>query len=145
MQTQVPWSNDPNQPPQQVVVGGTQPQVLAGQPINQQVIYVQAPAFKPNPNYRHISYIIIAGGILLSIAFGVMADISGTYVGQLTNSMCCGALGIACILDAMYYNDKSTWQQQTGADTTSTTIGMIADIIFGIICLGIAFLILLGF
>ncbi|MDP6324986.1 MAG: hypothetical protein QF722_04270 [Candidatus Thalassarchaeaceae archaeon] len=147
MQTQAPWSSGDSQTPGQVVIGAGQPQVITGQPTNQQVIYVQAPAFKPSPNYRHISYIVIAIGIGLSILISVMAEISGLgsyFATQLTNTMCCGSLGIACIVDAMYYNDKSNWQQQTGADTTSTTIGMIADIVFAVICLGIAFLFLLG-
>ena len=127
MQSRSPWGNDSNQP------------------TNQQTTYVQAPAFKPSPNYRHISYIVIANGIGLSILLSMMAEISGLDLFLLPNSICCGSLGIACIVDAMYYNDKSNWQQQTGADTTSTTIGMVTDIIFAIICLGLAFLFLLGF
>jgi hypothetical protein len=60
-----------------------------------------------------------------------------------TYSICCGSLGIACIVDAMYYNDKSNWEQQTGAGTTGTTIGMIGDIIFAILSLGMALLFLI--
>ena len=145
MQTQAPWSNDSNQQPQQVVVGGTQPQVLAGQPINQQVIYVQAPAFKPSPNYRHISYIVLGIGILTSLLLGFFSGINGSdMLASLGNSMCCGAVGIACVLDAIYYNSKSNWQQQTGASTSGSTIGMIADILFGILAFGMALLYLIG-
>ena len=145
MQTQAPWSNDPNQPPGQVVVGGAQPQVLAGQPTNQQVIYVQAPAFKPSPNYRHISYLIIGCGVLLSLGIWVLTELLGTGgFEELTNSMCCGSLGIACIFDAMYYNDKSTWSKQTGASDSGSIIGMVANIIFAMICLGMALLFLLS-
>ena len=144
MQTQAPWSNDPNQPPGQVVVGGAQPQVLAGQPTNQQVIYVQAPAFKPSPNYRHISYLIIGCGVLLSLGIWVLTELLGTGgFEELTNSMCCGSLGIACIFDAMYYNDKSAWSKQTGASDSGSIIGMIANIIFAMICLGMALMFLL--
>ena len=143
MQTQAPWSNDPNQPPGQVVVGGAQPQVLAGQPTNQQVIYVQAPAFKPSPNYRHISYLIIGCGVLLSLGIWVLTELLGTGgFEELTNSMCCGSLGIACIFDAMYYNDKSAWSKQTGASDSGSIIGMIANIIFAMICLGMALMFL---
>ena len=145
MQTQAPWSNEPNQPSDQVVVGGAQPQILAGQPTNQQVIYVQAPAFKPSPNYRHISYIVLGIGILTSLLLGFFSGINGSdMLASLGNSMCCGAVGIACVLDAIYYNSKSNWQQQTGASTSGSTIGMIADILFGILAFGMALLYLIG-
>ena len=147
MQTQAPWSNDSNPPSGQVVIGGTQPQVLAGQPTNQQVIYVQAPAFKPSPNYRNISYIVISVGILLNIAIAFLSYLNGNDgdgIQILGNSMCCGSIGIACLLDAMYYNDKSNWQRQTGADSGGSTIGMIVDILFGLLCFGIVVLLLIG-
>jgi len=145
MQTQAPWSNDPNQPHQQVVVGGTQPQVLAGQPTNQQVIYVQAPAFKPSPNFRHISYMVLGIGIAIAVLLSVISGIDGSEIAyRLANSVCCGAVGIACILDAIYYNSKSNWQQQTGASTSGSTIGMVADILFGILAFGMALIYLIG-
>ncbi|MEC8927034.1 MAG: hypothetical protein VYB17_02100 [Candidatus Thermoplasmatota archaeon] len=145
MQTQAPWNNDSNPPSGQVVIGGTQPQVLAGQPTNQQVIYVQAPAFKPSPNYRNISYIVLSVGILLylsTIFLNVVAG--GDEFYTLGNSMCCGSIGIACMLDAMYYNDKSNWQRQTGADSGGSTVGMIVDILFGVLCFGMVVLMLIG-
>ncbi len=145
MQTQAPWSNEPSQPSDQVVVGGAQPQILAGQPTNQQVIYVQAPAFKPSPNYRHISYIVLGIGIVTSLLLGFVSGINGSEISyRLGNSMCCGAVGIACVLDAIYYNAKSNWQQQTGASTSGSTIGMVADILFGILAFGMALLYLIG-
>ena len=145
MQNQAPWSNEPSQPSDQVVVAGAQPQILAGQPTNQQVIYVQAPAFKPSPNYRHISYIVLGIGIVTSLLLGFVSGINGSEISyRLGNSMCCGAVGIACVLDAIYYNSKSNWQQQTGASTSGSTIGMIADILFGILAFGMALLYLFG-
>ena len=144
MQNQPPWSDGAPQQPNQVVIGGVQPQTISGQPTHQQVIYVQAPAFKPNPNYRHISYMILGIGIILSIAVSFFGGMIEEYwIVKFTSSMCCGSIGIACIVDAMYYNDKSNWQQQTGADTTGTTIGMIVDIVFAILCLGMALLYLI--
>ena len=143
MQTQAPWSNDPSTPPGQVVVGGAQPQVLAGQPTNQQVIYVQSPSFKPSPNYRHISYLIIGGGVLLSLGIWVLTEFLGLgSMEELTNSVCCGSLGIACIFDAMYYNDKSAWAKQTGAGESGSVIGMIFNIIIAMVCLGMALMFL---
>jgi len=139
MQTQPPWANESNQPAGQVIVDGSQ--VLAGQPANQQVIYVQAPAFKPSPNYRHISYIIIGVGIILSLAISFLTEMLGTGgFEDLTNSMCCGTLGIACIMDAMYYNDKTAWAKQTGESSSGPVLGMITNIIFAMICLGMALL-----
>ena len=140
MQTQPPWANESNQTTGQVVVGGTQPHILTGQPTNQQIIYVQAPSFKPNPNYRHISYIVLGLGIVFWLLLSFISGTGSEIAYRLGNSMCCGAIGVACILDAMYYNDKTNWQKQTGSDTASSTVGMIADIVFAIACLGMALL-----
>ena len=144
MEAQAPWGG---QQPEQVTIGASQPQsqpqpqTIVGIPANAQVIYVQAPAFKPSPNYRHISYMVLGIGIVLSFTVGLM-DLAYEAIAS---SMCCGAIGIACMLDAMYYNDKSNWQQQTGGDTSGSTIGMIVDILFGVLCFGMALLYLIGF
>ena len=143
MEAQAPWGG---QQPEQVTIGASQPQsqpqqqTIAGIPANTQVIYVQAPAFKPSPNYRHISYMVLGIGIVLSFTVGLM-DLAYEAI---SSSMCCGAIGIACMLDAMYYNDKSNWQQQTGGDTSGSTIGMIVDILFGLLCFGMALFYLIG-
>jgi len=143
MEAQAPWGG---QQPEQVTIGASQPQsqpqpqTIAGIPANAQVIYVQAPAFKPSPNYRHISYMVLGIGIVLSFTVGLM----GWAYEAIASSMCCGAIGIACMLDAMYYNDKSNWQQQTGGDTSGSTIGMIVDILFGLLCFGMALFYLIG-
>ena len=144
MEAQAPWGG---QQPEQVTIGASQPQsqpqpqTIAGIPANAQVIYVQAPAFKPSPNYRHISYMVLGIGIVLSFTVGLM-DLAYEAIAS---SMCCGAIGIACMLDAMYYNDKSNWQQQTGGDTSGSTIGMNVDILFGLLCFGMAlFYLLIG-
>ena len=143
MQAQSPWGNEPTKSTAQVVVGGTQPQVLSGQPTNQQVLYVRPPSFKPSPNYRHISYIIIGFGIIFTLVASFLTNLTGVGIfGQLTNSMCCGFLGIACIMDAMYYNDKSAWERQTGGKDSSSILGMITNIILAMISLGMALMFL---
>jgi hypothetical protein len=143
MDAQAPWGG--SQQPDQVAIGATQPQTIAGIPANTQVIYVQAPAFKPSPNYRHISYLVLGIGIVLSLLFAFISGIDGSEMAyRLGNSMCCGSIGIACVLDAIYYSGKSSWQQQTGANTNGTTIGMIADIIFAVLAFGMALLFLIG-
>ena len=142
MEAQAPWGG---QQPEQVTIGASQPQsqpqpqTIAGIPANAQVIYVQAPAFKPSPNYRHISYMVLGIGIVLSFTV-VLIDLAYEAI---SSSMCCGAIGIACMLDAMYYNDKSNWQQQTGGETGGSTIGMIVDILFGVLCFVMALFYLL--
>ncbi len=148
MEAQAPWGG--GQQPGQVTIGvpqpqpQPQPQTIAGIPATTQVIYVQAPAFKPSPNYRHISYLVLGIGIVLSLLFSFISGMGSEIAYRLGNSMCCGAVGIACALDAIYYSGKSSWQQQTGADTSGTTIGMIADIIFAVLAFGIALLYLIG-
>ena len=149
MDAQAPWGGA-GQQPDQVTIGASQPQpqpqTIAGIPANTQVIYVQAPAFKPSPNYRHISYLVLGIGILVSLLFAFIAGIDGSEMAyRLGNSMCCGAVGIACVLDAIYYSGKANWQQQTGADTSGTTIGMIADILFALLAFGLALFYLIGF
>ena len=139
MDAQAPWGG--GEQTDQVTIGATQPQTIAGIPANTQVIYVQAPEFKPSPNYRHISYLVLGIGIVLSVLFFGTGSEVGYILG---NSMCCGAVGMACVLDAIYYSGKSSWQQQTGADTSGTTVGMIADIIFAVLAFGMALLYLIG-
>ena len=150
MEAQSPWGG--GQQPEQVTIGAsqpqpqTQPQTIAGIPANTQVIYVQAPAFKPSPNYRNISYIVLSVGVLLYFGTVFLSMMAGEGEGfyALGNSMCCGSIGIACMLDAMYYNDKSDWQRQTGAETGGSTIGMIVDILFGVLCFGVVVMLLIG-
>ena len=93
---------------------------------------MQAPSFTPSPNYRHISYLILGIGIFLSITISLIGDLmygwGGGALGRSTCSICCGSLGIACIVDAMYYNEKSNWEQETGVNSSSTTVGAILDI-----------------
>ena len=147
MEAQAPWGG---QQPEQVTIDASQPQsqpqpqTIAGIPANTQVIYVQAPAFKPSPNYRNISYIVLSVGILLYVVTVFLNMVTGGdefYI--LGNSMCCGSIGIACMLDAMYYNDKSNWQRQTGSDSGGSTVGMIVDILFGVLCFGMVVLMLI--
>jgi len=142
MGAQAPWGG---QQPDQVTIGVSQPQpqpqAIAGIPANAQVIYVQSPAFKPSPNFRHISYLVLGLGILLT----VLLSATGSEVGYIFgNSMCCGSIGVACVLDAIYYNGKSNWQQQMGADTSGSTVGMFADIVFAVLAFGMALLFLIG-
>ena len=76
MQTQAPWEGSETQPQGQVVAGIPQQQVLVGQPANPQIVYVNAPAFKPSPNFRHMSYMVIGLGVILSFLVVVMSEMA---------------------------------------------------------------------
>ena len=118
-------------------------QPMMGVNPNQQanVVYV---SFNPSPNYRHISYIFLAisivGSIVASVIFGGPEEGGETAVCMIYTA-CCFPLGIACILDAVFYHTKKTWHENTGSDSTGSTVGMIFDIIFAVFCFGMVILI----
>mgnify|MGYP001165095458 FL=1 len=120
-------------PVSQVVGAPMGGQVIA--PMGGQVIYVH---FKPSPNFRHISYMVLGGGLLLSF-IGMMLSYNsssfedGFFLLNCASSICCGSISIACVLDAMYYSSKIKWQQSTGAQTGGSTFGMVVDILFAFI------------
>jgi hypothetical protein len=118
-------------------------QPMVGNP-NQQanVLYV---SFNPSPNYRTISYIFLAISVVGSI--GVAAISGGTNNSGSDTAVCmiytacCLPLGIASILDAVFYHTKKSWHENTGTDSTGSVVGMIFDIIFAVICFGLLILI----
>ena len=136
MEATAPWPVEEKKKPQQVVVGSTIPQqqVLTGQ-VGQQVIYVPNPTFKPETNFRHISYIVMASAIAVLVFFGFFG---GDFDGACG---CCFLIfGIGLMFDAAYYNSKATWQSEQGKSTTGSIIGLLADVLFGFICLALAFI-----
>ena len=98
------------------------------------MIYVH---FKPSPNFRHISYMVLGGGIILSVvamAIGGNGDFEDSFFFiNCASSICCGSISVACVLDAIYYSSKIKWQQSTGAQTGGSTFGMVVDILFAVI------------
>ncbi len=139
MEAEAPWSSDETKPPPQVVVGTTKPQqqVLTGQ-VGQQVIHVPNPTFKPDTNFRHISYIVMTAGIGVYVLLGFFL-----FEEDLAYGLCCFIWAIGLMLDAAYYSSKATWQSEQGQSTTKTTLGLIGNVLFGFGCLAIAFFILL--
>ena len=119
-------------PVSQVVGAPMGGQVIA--PMGGQVIYVH---FKPSPNFRHISYMVLGGGIILSVvamAIGGNGDFEDSFFFiNCASSICCGSISVACVLDAIYYSSKIKWQQSTGAQTGGSTFGMVVDILFAVI------------
>ena len=122
----------PGAPVSQVVGAPMGGQVIA--PMGGQVIYVH---FKPSPNFRHISYMVLGGGIVLSVVammLGWNSDFEvGFFLVNCASSICCGSISVACVLDAIYYSSKIKWQQSTGAQTGGSTFGMVVDILFAFI------------
>ncbi|MBC29035.1 MAG: hypothetical protein CMB26_05030 [Euryarchaeota archaeon] len=139
METTAPWSSDEKQPQNQVVVGTpkSQQQVLTGQ-VGQQVLYVPNPKFKPDTNFRHISYIVMTVGIGVYVLVGFFL-----FQEDLACGLCSFIWAIGLMLDAAYYNSKATWQSEQGQSTTKSIFGLLGNAIFGFICLAIAFFILL--
>ncbi|MEE2758934.1 MAG: hypothetical protein VYA86_03025 [Candidatus Thermoplasmatota archaeon] len=139
METKAPWPENRQQAPQQVVVGTTQnQQFISGQPsvVGQQVIYVQNPKFKPETNYRHISYVVSA---LAALVF-----LFGSFLGldDIACGFCCGILGVGMFLDAVYYGTKATWEKEHGQGTAGSTFGLIINLLIGIGCLLVALFLL---
>ena len=68
---------------------------------------------------------------------------SGEIIGEpgnglgmiIGNSVCCLSFSIAFFLDAAFYKGKSDWQTSTGQSNTGSMVGLVFDIIFGIIAL----------
>ena len=122
-----------NNPPQQN-------EQLYGTPAAQQpnVVYLQPPVFNPSPNFRNYSYIAMAAGIVLTImayALGSALDLDFRIQGLLSNTGCCGMFGVAFAMDALFYNSRMKWEQSIGASTTNSTIGIVVDCIFILICI----------
>ena len=136
MEAEAPWSSDETKPPPQVVVGTTKPQqqVLTGQ-VGQQLIHVPNPTFKPETNFRHISYIVMASAIAVLVFFGFLGGDFDAACG------CCFLIfGIGLMFDAAYYSSKATWQSEQGQSSTGSILGLLTDVLFGFICLALAFI-----
>ncbi len=136
METTAPWPEEEKKSPQPVVVGNTRPQqqVLTGQ-VATQVIHVPNPVFNPETNYRHISYLVMAAAIAVLVFFGFfLGDIDGAC------GCCFLIFGIGLMLDAAYYSSKATWQSEQGQNSTGSKLGLLSDVLFGFICLALAFI-----
>lgn len=131
--------SEPN--PQSVMIGQPQmanPQqpVIINNAQPQQIVYIPL-KFSPKPNWRIWSYLVIAVGILISVIASVFNAGSMESGGPmfLSNSVCCISISVAAFMDAAYYSTKSNWEQSTGQSNTGSKIGMVFDIVFGLIAL----------
>ena len=131
-----------NSPPEQIII---QPQQqIQGQvqfvQVDQQpqVVYIDL-KYRPENNLRYWSYAVIGIGIVIYMSTVFSSGVlngngSGDGVG-IGNSICCLSFSIAFFLDAAFYKGKSDWQTSTGQSNTGSKVGLVFDIIFGIIAL----------
>ena len=131
-----------NPPPEQIIIqpqqqlqGQVQLVQVAQQP---QIVYIDL-KYRPENNLRYWSYAVIGIGIVIYVSAvfssgALNGDDSG--LGMIIgNSVCCLSFSIAFFLDAAFYKGKSDWQTSTGQSNTGSMVGLVFDIIFGIIAL----------
>lgn len=133
--------------PQQNLQGEVQYTNTVQQP---QIVYIDL-KYNPENNFRYWSYGVIAIGIAIYMlgvfTSGEINGEPGNGLGMIIgNSVCCLSFSIAFFLDAAFYKGKSEWQTSTGQSSTGSIVGMVFDIIFGIIALfyAVFLLILIG-
>ena len=128
-----------NSPPEQIIIqpqqqiqGQVQLVQVAQQP---QVVYIDL-KYNPENNFRYWSYVAIGIGLVIYLGSvftgGRLIGDPGVFV---SNSICCLSFSIAFFLDAAFYKGKSDWQTSTGQSNTGSMVGLVFDIIFGIIAL----------
>jgi len=139
----------PEQPtiiPEQPLMGVPKT-ILLGSPTSQpdaQIVYLVSSDFKPNPNYRHFSYLIIGLATFVWLIGSVMSANAKSDIGIfIASSGCCGLFGIACLFDAAYYHTKKNWEMGKGERYSKSVMGIIANIIIAVISFFYAFIYLL--
>lgn len=121
-------------PPQtQFIQGQMQPMVM----VPQQVMYIPL-KYTPEKNYRTISYIVLAAGIMLTFISAL------TGFDALTEVMACGSLTGVVFLDAAYYKGKADWQRANGMANGGSTTSMVMELVFGVILVVLFLFMLLG-
>ena len=121
------------QNPPLVVTQYAQPVIL--QP---QIVYVLK--YRPESgNMRHWSYLAFFMGIVIYFGVLMFGNVNGSnIVFLLGESICCLSFGLGFFLDAAFYKGKSEWESSTGQSNSGSTAGMIFDILFGLIAIGVA-------
>jgi len=106
-------------------------QAMAPGTMQQQVVYVPL-KYSPQPNYRTISYIVLAIGIVLSVMLSVAAGGTNYSILEALNSLvCCGAFTGVVFLDAAFYKGKADWQQAHGMPAGGSKTSMILELVIG--------------
>ena len=100
----------------------------------QQVIIINA-KYKPDFNFRYLSYAVFALGMTASVIFSNLHTDSDVdqYLQFLGEASCCLSIILTFAFDAVFYKGKAEWQSTTGQSDTGSMIGMIFNILFAII------------
>ena len=110
----------------------------------QQVVYIPV-KYQPTTNYRTISYLVLAIGILGSFLGNILAEATGFYaLSNLSSVLCCGSFTAVIFLDAAYYKGKADWESANGMSNTGSTASLVIEVILGMICACFFVLALLG-
>ena len=107
--------------------------------ISQQQIEPINLKYSPGVNLRTYSY--------FAILIGLIACIGTLWAGSLSefifgNTLCFFSFAIASFMDASYSKGKSNWDLSVGQSNLKSTIGMIFDIILGMVFTGIVVFVL---
>ena len=121
-QSQTQFSGQPQYVNQQI-------QQTQGAFPQQQVIIINA-KYKPDFNFRYLSYAVFALGITASLIFSNLYTDSDAdqYLRFLSEASCCLSIILTFAFDAVFYKGKAEWQSTTGQSDTGSIIGMILDI-----------------
>tara|TARA_B100000767_G_scaffold275703_1_gene314473 strand:- start:8489 stop:8944 length:456 start_codon:yes stop_codon:yes gene_type:complete len=137
-------------PETQVLYGQSNPapqtQYLQPTVLQPQIVYILK--YKPESrNLRHWSYLVFFFGILIwmvsNTAFVTDLLPMNLAIGE---SLCCFSFSIGFWMDAAFYKGKTDWEASTGQSNWGSTMGMITDILLGIISIifSLVFLFVLG-
>lgn len=128
-------------PAQQIIQGDVENTNTEEQ---QQIIYVEL-KYKPEQNYRRLSYVVIILGVMIYFVSIFAFSGSNSYGVFWGSAACCLSFSAGLFLDAAFYKGKSDWQIATGQSNSGSKTGMVIDIILGIIALWIAIFGLVSF
>ena len=134
-----------NKPPRQFI--STQqnesPVTQYVQPVTLQPQIVYVLKYRPETrNLRHWSYLIFFLGLVIygaSSIIGIAVFDSAVFI-ILGQSLCCFTFAAGFFMDAAFYKGKADWEHSTGQSNSGSTVGMVFDVLFGIIAIGMAIL-----
>jgi len=124
---------DPNSQNQPIMYGQQQNIIQQSQGVfPQQQVIILTPKFKPDFNFRYLSYVVFCLGVPISFLLSTVSsgdDISH-YLGRLGEGTCCLSIILTFVFDAIFCKGKADWQSSTGQSNTWAVTGMIFNILF---------------
>ena len=136
---------DPNQQNQTMLYGRPQIQQTEDGFPQQQIIIIDE-KFKPEFNFRYLSFLLFVLGVIVSMISGnvVVEGDMKPYLRLLSESACCLSIILLFSLDAIFYKQKADWQQLNGQPNSSSIIGMSLEIFFAFIVVLFGYLWFIG-